>query len=145
MHLLGLGACVHHHQAGAGARCDLGNGRVQQATGVVDQRRAGVHGGGDRLRAPGVDRDQNARVGEGLDHRAELIDLLLDAHRRGVGATGQNADVDDACAGGSQIEAALHLLLDALEGVRVGDGVPADVEDAHDYGRARVQIERRLW
>ena len=78
------------------------------------------------------------------DHRAELIDLLLDAHRRGVGATGQHADVDDAGAGGGQVEAALHLLLDALEGVRVGDGVPADVEDAHHDGLARVQIERRL-
>ncbi len=62
----------------------------------------------------------------------------------GVGAPSrQHADVDDARAGGGQIQAATHLLFDALEGSRVGDRVPADVEDAHDNGRARVQIERR--
>ena len=86
----------------------------------------------------------DARVGERLDHRAERSISCSTLIGVGVGAPGQHADVDDAGAGSDQIEPALHLLLDALEAARVGDRVPADVEDAHDDRLARAQIERRV-
>ncbi len=114
--LLGRGAGVHQHQPRAGPRGDVGDSRVEQAARVVDQRCPGVDGGRDRLRTPGVYRDQHAGGAERLHHWAELLDLLVHGDRGRVGATREHADVDDPGAGADEVEAALNLLLStALE------------------------------
>jgi hypothetical protein len=118
--------------------------RVEQAARVIDQCGARLDRGGDRLGTPGVDRDQHAVCGERAHQRTELCDLLLDADRLRVGAAREHADVDNRGAGSDELESALQLLFEALEGARVRHRVAADIEDPHDDRLARPQLERRL-
>jgi hypothetical protein len=68
--------------------------------------------------------------GEPLDHRHDTIGLLVFGDSRLVGAPGLPADVDQRRTRGGQLSRVLHEPVWAA-GARVGEGVGARVDDAH--------------
>ena len=143
LHGRGLALAVHQHDrqaARAGRREAVGV--VPQGGDVVDHARAGCDRGTHHGGLAGIDRDQDARSGERLDHRQSAPDLLVDRHRVRARPRRFAADIDDVGAFGVQPQPVgdRRRRLEKLPAVR--EAVRGDVDHAHEQRAASRQAIR---
>ncbi len=124
-----------------------GHGGVPEvAADVVDDLGSGFDGAAGGVGVEGVDGEDGfgALLQDGCDDGKDAGLLFFCRERRGVGAGGFAADVEDVGAfvehGEGVGEGSFGGVFGGVEVAAVGEGVGRDVEDAHDEG-ARAERE----
>src|SRR5690606_31962912 len=129
----------HEHEPGTASLHDLEHLRVSPGGDVVDDQRSRLDGGGGDLALGGVDRDDGAVAGQGLDHWQYPALLGSGVDRFGSGAGRLASDVDDVGAGSNQGPAVGDGVGGIGEEATVREGVRCDVDHGHEPGSVERQ------
>ena len=134
LHRARLAPHVHEHERRARGGDRRAEPRVEaQRRDVVDDRRARLERGARDGGLGRVDADRHRAARRERPHdRHHPPQLLLERDRRGAGAGGLAADVEDVRALRREAQPVFHGGAGVEEGAAVREGVRGHVDDAHD-------------
>ena len=140
LHGSGLALHVHDHAAAAAAAHRLAHGGIAKTRHVVDDGSAGMQGADGHLGMARIHRHADAGLHQGRHDLADAIPLLIGRDRRGARTRRLAAHIHNGGTGAHHFQTVGHSCLRIEISAAVGGGIGGHVQNAHDDGRAGVEV-----